>query len=243
MLVAVLALLLSSTLLILSATPPQAPAYTVKEIAGYRLTGPVFDRFRQASHLIAEAIRKDPKLADNPPFTRDVAVLEDVVVAASALDARLREEPALAAALQTSRMTAREYTTFALALFAARLAHGFVQSGAMRFVPEGIARDNVAFVETHERAVAAVLRDLGVEDPAQMLLLFVTTPGAAAGMAHLGHGKGEERHGEGQSGLRHLPRPDDIRVRHRSAARGRLSGERHLGRAARARSDDARSCA
>ena len=149
-------------------TPPadvQTAVYTVKEIAGYRLAAPVFERFDRASRLIAVATREDPRLAENPPFTRDVSVLEDVVVAAGALDERLRNEPALAAALQAARMTAHEYTTFALALFAARLAHGFVKSGVMRYVPEGVTKENVAFVEAHQAEVAAVLQALGVEDP------------------------------------------------------------------------------
>jgi len=144
---------------------PAATVYTAKEIAGYRLTAPVFQRFEQASRLVTDAIRHDPKLAENPLFTRDVALLDAVVVAATTLDGRLRDEPSLAAALKKSGMTDREYTTFALALFAARMAHGFVQSGAMRFVPEGVARDNVAFVDSHRDAVMAVLRSLGLEDP------------------------------------------------------------------------------
>jgi hypothetical protein len=147
------------------AVQPAPAAYTAKEIASYRLTPQVFQRFEQASRLVADAIRQDPKLADNPLFTRDVAVLDDVVVAATTLDGRLRDEPALAAALRKSGISDREYTTFALALFAARLAHGFVQSGAMRFVPEGVAKDNVAFVDTHRDAVMAVLRSLGLEEP------------------------------------------------------------------------------
>jgi hypothetical protein len=159
-------LLLSCTLTAISvATQPAAGPYTAKEIAGYRLTALVFQRFDRASRQLATAIDRDARLADNPPFTRDVALLDDVVVAATTLDMRLRSEPALAAALQKAGMTAREYTTFALALVAARLAYGFVQSGAMRFVPEGVARDNVAFVETHRDEVMAVLRVLGVEDP------------------------------------------------------------------------------
>jgi hypothetical protein len=145
------------------AEPGGSGALTAKDIAGYRLNVPVFERFDRASRLIATAIQNDARLAENPPFTRDISVLDDVVVAAAALEGRLRAEPALASALQTSGTTAREYTTFALALFAARLAHGFVKSGAMRFVPEGVAKDNVAFVEAHEAEIAAVLQLLGLE--------------------------------------------------------------------------------
>ena len=145
------------------ATPPVPAPLTAKEIGGYRLSQPVFERFQHASRLIAAAVQSDARLADNPLFTRDISVLEDVVVAAAALEARLQQEPALAASLQISGIAARDYTTFALALFGARLAHGFVKSGAMRFVPDGVAKDNVAFVEAHEADVAAVLQLLGVE--------------------------------------------------------------------------------
>ena len=145
--------------------PGGQPAYTAKEIAAYRLSAPVFERFSHASRLIVKATHDDPRLAMDPLFTRDVSVLDDVVVAASTLDARLQKEPALQSALHASRMTPHEFTTFALTLFAARLAHGFVKSGAMRYVPDGVTKDNVAFIDTHEREVAALLQTLGLEDP------------------------------------------------------------------------------
>jgi hypothetical protein len=158
--------LLSWVVAAVSTAAQSAPGpYTAKEIAGYRLTAPVFQRFDRASRLLAGAIEHDAQLAGNPLFARDVVLLEDVVVAASTLDGRLRSEPALAAALKSAGISVREYTTFALALVAARLAYGFVQSGAMRFVPEGVARENVAFVEGHRDAVMAVLRVLGVDEP------------------------------------------------------------------------------
>jgi hypothetical protein len=141
--------------------PPQP--LTARQVAEYRLTQPVFERFVRASGAVAAAIEADPRLAADPPFTRDVAVLGDVAEMAAALEQRLTAEPALAAALKGAKMPPREFTTFTLALIGARLAHGFVRSGAMRFVPPGIATDNVAFIEAHEAAVDAVLRRLGVE--------------------------------------------------------------------------------
>jgi hypothetical protein len=140
----------------------QAPL-TVKDLADYRLTQPVFKRFVDASRLIADATSADPRLAADPPFTREVAVLGDAAEVAPALEARFSRDPALSAALAVAKMSAREYTVFALSLIGARLAHGFVKSGAMRFVPPGLASDNVAFIETHQEDVAAVLRMLGVE--------------------------------------------------------------------------------
>jgi hypothetical protein len=136
---------------------------TVKDVADYRLSLPVFERFDRASRLIADAARSDPGLAANPLFTREVSVLEDVAVVAPRLEARLSTEPVLIAALGTAKISARDYTTFALALFGARLAHGFVKTGAMRVVPPGVPTDNVAFIEAHSDAIAALLQVLGVE--------------------------------------------------------------------------------
>jgi hypothetical protein len=140
-----------------------APPLTARDLAAYRLTMAAFEPFERASALIADATAADARLRSNPLFSREVSVLEDVAVVAPALEARLAAEPAVAAALRTAAVTPRDYTTFALALFAARLAHGFVQSGAMRFVPKGVASDNVAFITANESRVAAVLRRLGVE--------------------------------------------------------------------------------
>ena len=54
----------------------QSPG-TVKELAGYRLTTAVFQRFVPASRGIAAAVTADPRLAADPPFTREVAVSGD----------------------------------------------------------------------------------------------------------------------------------------------------------------------
>ena len=66
-------------------------------------------------------------------------------------------------ALFAADISSREYATFAIALFAARLAHGFVESGAMRRVPQGVAADNVAFVAAHAGEIAIVARQLKLQ--------------------------------------------------------------------------------
>lgn len=148
---------------ILTALPRQAPL-DARELAEYRLTTPVFERFTAASTRIAAATRQEPGLAVDPLFTREVLVSGEAAAAAAALEKRLQAHPALSRALGESKITAREYTTFALALVAARLAHGFVQTGVLRRVPEGAATENVAFVARHEQAVSSVLAELGIDD-------------------------------------------------------------------------------
>jgi len=137
--------------------------FTVKELADYRLADPVFRQFVHASGLIVTAMSEEPRLGADPLFTRDVAVLDDAVSAAAALEARLKLEPRYTTALRIAGLTPREYTRFALALFGARLAHGFVQAGLLRDVPPGTAADNVAFVAAHEAEIADVLKALGLE--------------------------------------------------------------------------------
>jgi acyl dehydratase len=149
-------------ILTLLSAAPQA-TFNVRELAEYRLTGPVFRQFAHASRLIAAAEGEDARLAQDPLFTREVSVLDDVVASAERVEARLKFEPRYAAALRVAGISAREYTKFALALFGARLAHGFLKSGAIRGVAKGVASDNVAFVAEHEREVSATLHALGVE--------------------------------------------------------------------------------
>ena len=140
--------------------------FNIKELAEYRLTVPAFRQFVQASQLIVTATAEDARLASEPLFTRDIAVLDDVVAAAGQVEARLKFEPRYASALRIASISARDYAKFALALFAARMAHGFLKSGAIRGVTKGVAADNVAFVAEHEAEVAAVLQLLGVETAA-----------------------------------------------------------------------------
>ena len=142
--------------------PAQDP-FHISELAEYRLTVSVFKQFDHASRLIANATREDPRLASDPLFTRDVSVLDDAVAAAAQLEARLKFEPRYVAALRIASISAREYTKFALALFGARLAHGFMQAGVLRGVPAGAAAENVAFIAAHEREVAELLQVMGVE--------------------------------------------------------------------------------
>lgn len=142
---------------------PAAPSIDSKELAEYRLTHAVFQRFQRATRLILTATRADPRFAEAPLFTKEIAVSGDAPAMAAVLQQRLEREPALAGALFAADLDAREYTKFALALFAARLAHGFIEAGVLRRVPPGAPADNVAFVETHRTEVLALLKDMGFD--------------------------------------------------------------------------------
>jgi hypothetical protein len=140
----------------------QAPL-DVNELAQYRLTDAFFPRFKEASRRIATVTREDPAFSRDPLFTREVAVSGDAPAAAAALESRLRTHPALADALRAAKLSARDYTKFALALFAARLAHGFVKAGVLRGVPAGTAAANVAFVDAHESEIRELLEQLRID--------------------------------------------------------------------------------
>jgi hypothetical protein len=142
--------------------PLQAPL-EVDELAKYRLTTGVFMRFEVASRSIAAAMRADPAFTREPLFTREIVLSDDVAAAATALETRLQAHPGLGRALRAAKLSPREYTTFALAVVAARIAHGFVKAGVLRGVPEGAAAANVAFVQAHEVEIASVLADLGID--------------------------------------------------------------------------------
>ena len=145
------------------AVKAQAPI-DISELADYRLTAEVFERFGPATRRIVAIARDDAAFTYAPLFTKDVALSGDAVAAASALVARLEYHPGLAAALEASNITPREYAKFAITLVAAHLAHGFVKAGVMRGVPPGAPSVNVEFVKTHESDVMATLTSLGILD-------------------------------------------------------------------------------
>ncbi len=143
-------------------SPPQT-ALEVDDLAQYRLTAAVFRRFEAASRSIATATRADPAFTRDPLFTREIMLSDDAAAAATALETRLQAHPALILALRAAKLSARDYTTFALAMFAAHLVHGFVKAGVFRRVPEGVATANVAFVRAHEGEITSLLADLGID--------------------------------------------------------------------------------
>ena len=82
---------------------------------------------------------------------------------AALLQARLEKSPPFRSALFAAEIDANEYTMFALALFAARLAHGFVKAKLIHVMPDGVAGGNVAFVDAHQVEIGALFTEIGVE--------------------------------------------------------------------------------
>jgi hypothetical protein len=146
----------------LTAPPATQAPIDVYDLADYRLTAQVFEPFVLASDLIADVTRRDPAFAAAPLFTKEIALSDDAPAAASALAARLEKHPGLAAALETAKLTPREYAKFAIALVAAHLAHEFVNAGVLKRVPSGAPSENVKFVGEHRTEVVSVLDTLGI---------------------------------------------------------------------------------
>ncbi|HLG53871.1 MAG TPA: hypothetical protein VI485_00985 [Vicinamibacterales bacterium] len=149
--------------LVTGAVTAQSPI-DVYELADYRLTTEVFERFVQASGRIVDITQHDSSFTYAPLFTKDVALSGDAVAEAAGLVARLTNHAGLAAALEAEKTTPREYSKFALTLIAARLADRFLKAGVLQRVPSGAPTINVEFVKTHESDVTAALANLGIRD-------------------------------------------------------------------------------
>jgi hypothetical protein len=156
-------LVFSGLIALLAVTMPAAQApIAVSDLAGYRLTTDVFRRFVRASRLIVEVTHRDSAFTAEPLFTKDVLQSGDAPAMAAGLVARLENHAGLAASLRTAKLTAAEYATFAIALFGAHLARGFLDAGVLSSVPSGTPADNVAFVRAHQAVVASVLDSLRI---------------------------------------------------------------------------------
>jgi hypothetical protein len=141
----------------------QAPI-DVYDLADYRLAADVFKQFIEASRAIGEITRRDSAFTYAPLFTEEVVLSGDATAVAAGLVARLENHSGLSAALQSAKLTPREYSKFAIALLAAHMAHGFIQAGVLQRVPAGAPTDNVEFVKTHQTEITAVFADLGIRD-------------------------------------------------------------------------------
>jgi hypothetical protein len=149
---------------LLSPAPARTqPVFDARDLANYRLSLPVFTRFAHATRLLAARMREDSRYQRDPLFSKDVSVTGDAAAMATALRNRLDSDPAFSGALFAADISAHEYATFALALVAARLAHGFVEAGVLRRLPSGVATENVAFVREHLADVRRALAQLGLE--------------------------------------------------------------------------------
>jgi len=148
---------------VLTPADAQAPI-DVYELADYRLTSEVFERFAQASGRVGTITREDSSFADAPLVTEDTALSGDAVAEVATLVARLESHAGLTAALADAKITPREYGKFTIALIAARLAYGFMKAGVLQRVPSGAPTINVEFVKTHETEVTDTLAQLGIRD-------------------------------------------------------------------------------
>jgi hypothetical protein len=158
-------LLVAATIAGLATLPVTAQSpIDVYELADYRLTTDVFERFVQANARVVDITQHDPAFTYAPLFTKDLALSGDAVAEAAGLVARLANHVGLAAALEAAKITPREYAKFAITLIAARLAYGFLKAGVLPRVPAGAPTSNVEFVKAHEEDVGAALAALGIRD-------------------------------------------------------------------------------
>jgi hypothetical protein len=79
------------------------------------------------------------------------------------LEANIRKEPLLAAALQSAGLAPREYGTFMLALVQASMVHGLQKSGVVKEIPKDLRAQvnlaNVQFVAAHEAEITRLMAE------------------------------------------------------------------------------------
>jgi hypothetical protein len=165
-----------------------------RELAAYRLTTSILERFNDASERIAVVMERDPAFLSQPLFSQDIVRGGDVVEVSARLEQRLREHPDLSRALHAASITPRDYTKAVLTVVAARLALGFLESGVMRSIPPGAPTENVNFVRTHRAAVDDVLLRLGIE----LGRTGGRTGELTTGNWQRGTGNGERQRGNGE---------------------------------------------
>jgi hypothetical protein len=152
-----------------SAQVPGANDPDAKELAAYRLTIPTLDKVMQATKLMVEAAKSDPRIAKRAALNAEIKKLEDKDELSDAEQARLEQlqaeaeraeeslfsgadsktlsdmaaamqrEPLFAKGLAAAGLSAREYSKFLLAYFQAGMVAGMMQQGLIKEVPKDLA--------------------------------------------------------------------------------------------------------
>jgi hypothetical protein len=161
-----------------------------KELLAYRLTKENLDRYATVMKTLFVEVKKDPRFAemgklqaeldrltdkDNPTAADErrmeelearIEQLEEATDfgmnagSLAEMEARIRKDPAISAAVKAGGMAPREYAKFTLVLFQASMAVGMQRAGLLKELPKDIAPENVRFVEQHEKELEALQRQM-----------------------------------------------------------------------------------
>jgi hypothetical protein len=161
-----------------------------KELAAYRLTKEGLDRYAAVMKTLLVEMKTDPRFAEIAKIQAEIdrlhdkdeltaadekrleeleAKLEQLDTATalslgdgslSELEAQIRKNPTMTAALKTGGMAPREFAKFSIVLFQASMAVGMQRAGLLKELPKEIAAENVRFVEQHEKELEALQRQL-----------------------------------------------------------------------------------
>lgn len=99
-----------------------------------------------------EARKEALEEATDNPLGGDVKSLDE-------MEARIKNYPPMAQALEREAMSPREYATFWLAFLQASFTQGFQKSGMLKQLPAGVNADNVRFVAEHEAEIRAMQKE------------------------------------------------------------------------------------
>jgi hypothetical protein len=161
-----------------------------KELLAYRLTKENLDRYAATMKALFVEVKKDPRFAEMGKIQAEIERIsdKDELTAAdekrldelearlekleeatdlainerslSGMEARIRTDPALSAAVKAGGMAPRDYAKFTIVLFQASMVVGMQRAGLLKEMPKDIAPENIRFVEQHEKELEAIQRQL-----------------------------------------------------------------------------------
>lgn len=129
---------------------PAAVAESESDPGSIELDMPRVERMMAALAAIAKLHEGDPSLEDVTAMDANESF--DTYVA------RLEGHPQVSAAIEAAGTTPREFALTSMALTAAMFAHGMMEAGAIKELPEGINAQHVEFVKEHQDEIAAMMQ-------------------------------------------------------------------------------------
>lgn len=81
------------------------------------------------------------------------------------MEAQLKASREASAALKAAGFPPREYAKFTLVLFQAAMVAGMKKTGLMKELPKDVSAENVRFIETHEKELEALKKEMDALSP------------------------------------------------------------------------------
>lgn len=136
-----------------AAPQPETATPVAADEATLTLTMDKVKAYVQTLKNVAAAVEADPGIGDPA-----INISEEDT---AQYEARIAASPKLRAVVESAGLSTREFAQMGEVLLGAMMAHGAMEAGQLKTLPEGIDPATVEFVKQHKAEIEALMNEVG----------------------------------------------------------------------------------